>query len=192
MSRLDKADILEMTVSHLTTLQDQHRSVNLATTVEGYKKGFKDCARETFNYLSSTRALDTNSLQQLNTHLQTSYLQKTQRGTVSGPRNPQTAEMTYVHDTSRPDIQTTDEYSYIDSYHSSALTQFHNSALHGLSVPYVYGQSHNGQDYCSKLNDSVDTSLNSSGNMSLDSSSSITPEKIVPGQSSVEDVWRPW
>ena len=192
MSRLDKADILEMTVSHLTTLQDQHRSVNLATTVEGYKKGFKDCARETLNYLSSTRALDNKSLQQLNTHLQTSYLQKTQRRAVSGHRNPQTAEVTYVHDTSRQDIQATDEYSYTSSYHSSALTQFHNSALRGLSVSNVYGQSHSGKNNCALLNDSVDTSLNSSGNMSLDSSSSITPEKIVPGQSSAEDVWRPW
>ena len=192
MARLDKADILELTVSHLTTLHHQHRSANLATTAEGYKKGFKDCARETFNYLSSTQALDSKSLQQLNNRLQTCYLQKNQSGTASGLMIPQPADVTYAHVSSKQGVQATDDYSYPSSYQSDATSQWHNNILQRPGVSYVYGQVHSGRDYYSKLNDSEDSSLNSSCNMSLDSISSITPEKIVPGQSSDEDVWRPW
>ena len=187
MARLDKADILELTVSHLTTLQHQHRSVTLATTVEGYKKGFKDCARETFNYLSSTQDLDSKYLRQLNSYLQTCYLQKTQRGAASGPTIPPPAEVTFAHASSRQD-----DYSHASSYQSGATAYRQNNAVQRPGDSYVYAQGHSGLDYCTKLNDSVDTSLNSSCNMSLDSSSSVTPEKIVPGQNSDEDVWRPW
>ena len=187
MARLDKADILEMTVGHLTTLLDQQRSVTLATTVEGYKKGFKDCARETFCYLSYTHALDNKSLNQLNTHLQTTYLRKTHRGAASCP-TMNMAEATYAHASSTQDIHTTGWYSYTRLYHSSASTQFHNSAI---SRQNVSGHVQRANYMNSTSNDSFDSSLNSSSNMSLDSSSSTTPEKIVPGQSS-DEVWRPW
>ena len=46
--------------------------------------------------------------------------------------------------------------------------------------------------YYHLCNDSVDTSLNSSCNMSVDSSSSITPEKVVPYERREDDMWRPW
>ena len=189
MTRLDKADILEMTVGHLTTLLDQQRSVTLATTVDGYKKGFKDCARETFNYLSSSHALDNKSLHQLNTHLQTTYLQKTQREAVSSP-TVNMAQATYAHGSSAQDIYTTGGYSYTRLYHSSASTQFHNSAITGQNIS-GHVQRANYMHMNSTSNDSFDSSLNSSSNMSLDSSSSTTPEIIVPGQSS-DEVWRPW
>ena len=181
-------------MSHLTTLQHQHRSVTLATTAEGYKKGFKDCARETFNYFSSTQTIDSKSLQQLNNHLQTCYLQKNQRDTASDPTIPQPADVTYAHASLGQDVEATNDYFYATSYQSGATSERHNSILQRPGVSYVYGQARSGRDYYSysKLNDSVDTSLNSSCNMSFDSSSSITPEKIIPGQNSDKDVWRPW
>ena len=59
-------------------------------------------------------------------------------------------------------------------------------------VPGAYRHFYSDYQYYHPCNDSVDTSLNSSCNMSLDSSSSVTPEKVVPYQSADDDVWRPW
>ena len=58
------------------SLKFKQQSYTLASKTIGYKKGFKDCARETIRYLSLTPSLDTNSLSQLNDHLQNSYLQR--------------------------------------------------------------------------------------------------------------------
>ena len=185
MARLDKADILEMTVGHLATLLDHQRSVTLATTVEGYTKGFKDCARETFNFLSSTHSLDNKSLNQLNAHLQTTYLQKTHRGAATCS-TVKLAEATYAHASSTQNIQTTDGYSHARSHLPCAVTGFYNGATSGQIAYYDVHRTN-----YSTCNNSFDSSFNSSANMSLDSSSSTTPEKIVPGQSS-DEVWRPW
>ena len=216
MSRLDKADILELTVGHLTTLEHQQRSVTMATEVKGYKKGFKDCARETITYLSSTRLLDTDNLFQLNNHLRSSYLQKTRQA----PSASYPAEVIPAHASSQPDstsatditlYQAQNSYTTISEYGSGdSLTP---GGYHG------YGQFQACYNPC---NVSLDISLNSSCNMSLDSSSVATPEKLLPDQdlnfSSVvtpekllpgqntdmsldsssletpekEDVWRPW
>lgn len=50
MCKLDKADILEMTVSYLKTKQNG-RSVPAIGSNLGYLSGFRDCAQETTNYL---------------------------------------------------------------------------------------------------------------------------------------------
>ena len=170
-------------MSQLTTLQNQQRSISLATEVDGYKKGFKDCARETIRYLTSAQALDTDSLFRLNNHLQSCYLEKTGRAlNASYPAHISTV---------RSDIQQAGEVN-------SKLT--HQQSLYGpvtqsrvvQPVPCDYGQFSSEYQYYHPCNDSVDSSLNSSCNMSLDSSTSITPEKVVPYQSTEDDVWRPW
>ena len=73
MPKLDKADILEMTVRHLKQLQQQQ---TIQTT--GYCRGFKDCTRETMRYLRVSRALDDKRLYSLNNHLFNAYMTKTQ------------------------------------------------------------------------------------------------------------------
>ena len=191
MARLDKADILELTVSHLTTIEHQQRSVSLATAADQYKKGFKDCARETFNYLSTAKALDTGSLQQLNNHLQSCYMEKT--GRTSSYQHP--AEAVSAHAGSRRDVtQPRDTFPY-----SSVTIQPSSHAFHGLTVvvPSASGNYGNEQyyreyEYYNKCDDSVDTSFNSTCNMSLDCSSNVTPEKVVPSSNTDDDVWRPW
>ena len=222
MSRLDKADILELTVGHLTTLEHQQRSVTMATEVNGYKKGFKDCARETITYLSSTRSLDTDTLFQLNNHLQSSYLQKTRQAqSASYP-----TEVITAHVSSQPDSSSASDIPLYQTQNSSYCTPY---SEYGSVVSLSSGGYHGYDKFQScynQCNSSVDTSFNSSCNMSLDSSAVATPEKLLPVQditgsldlSSVvtperllpgqdtdmsldsssletpekEDVWRPW
>ena len=220
MSRLDKADILELTVVHLTTLEHQQRSVTMATEVNGYKKGFKDCAGETITYLSSTRSLNTDTLFQLNNHLQSSYLQKTRQA----PSASHPAGVTTAHVSSQPDLSPASDISLYQAQNSSYCIPVSESGR-GVSLTHGgyhgYDQFHT-QTCFNPCNVSVDTSFNSSCNMSLDSSSVVTPEKLLPDLdlnfSSVvtpekllpcqdtdmsldsssfetpekEDVWRPW
>ena len=221
MSRLDKADILELTVVHLTTLEHQQRSVTMATEASGYKKGFKDCARETITYLSSTRSIDTDTLFQLNNHLQSSYLQKTRQAqTASYP-----TEVIPAHVSSQPDSSPASDITLYQAQNSSCIPV--SESGRGVSLtPGAYHRYDQFQACFNPCNSSVDTSFNSSCNMSLDSSalatpekllpvqvvnvsldssSVVTPEKLLPGQytdmsldsSSLEtpekeDVWRPW
>ena len=182
MARLDKADILELTVKQLTTLSHQQRSTSLATHVEGYKKGFKDCARETINYLSASQSLDMNSLYQLNNHLQSCYMEKT--GRIPNTPHPATVGMVCASTTPSeiPTSRDFDSHFYLmnEKMKATGDTRFGRNNYIGYEQS-LYSYS-----------DSVDTSLNSSCNMSLDSSFNVTPEKVVPYQSSDEDVWRPW
>ena len=218
MSRLDKADILELTVGHLATLEHQQRSVTMATEVNGYKKGYKDCARETISYLSSTRFLDTDTLFQLNNHLQSSYLQKTRQA----PSASYPAEVTTAHASSQPDSKSASDIPSYQAQNSSYCTST-SEYRSGVSLTPGGYQGYDQFQACyNPCNVSVDTSLNSSCNMSLDSSSVATPEKLLPDQdlnfstvvtpekllsgqntdmsldsSSLEtpekeDVWRPW
>lgn len=74
MTRVDKADILELTVFHLMQLQRQQRSVSMATEIAAYNAGFKDCACEAVTYLSSNRTINDNEIRALSNHLHSSYI----------------------------------------------------------------------------------------------------------------------
>ena len=220
MSRLDKADILELTVGHLATLEHQQRSVTMATEVNGYKKGFKDCARETITYLSSTRSLDTDTLFQLNNHLENSYLQKTRQA----PSASYPAKVIPAHASSQPDSTSATDITLYQAQNSYTTISEYGSG--DSLTPCGYNGYDQLQACYNPCNVSVDTSFNSSSNMSLDSSSVatpenllpvqdinvsldsssvVTPEKLLPGHNTdmsldsssfetpeKEDVWRPW
>ena len=62
-TKLDKAEILELTVNHLTT--EQRRSANS----DRYNQGFNDCTRETIQFLITNGILDAVSLSRLQGHL---------------------------------------------------------------------------------------------------------------------------
>ena len=91
----------------------------------------------------------------------------------------------------RSDIQQTGDYNSNVPHQQSFYGPVTQSRVE-RHVASDYGQFSSEYQYYHPCNDSVDTSLNSSCNMSLDSSSSITPEKVVPCQSAEDDVWRPW
>lgn len=69
VSKLEKADILELTVRHLHTLKQQHRLVANpeSSYVDRFKAGFSMCAKEVTSFL--VQAVDPSSSARLLQHL---------------------------------------------------------------------------------------------------------------------------
>ncbi|KAH3785671.1 hypothetical protein DPMN_163764 [Dreissena polymorpha] len=70
MTRVDKADILDLTVLHLQQLQQRNGSVSMATESVAYQSGFQACAREVMTYLTSQKSPDIKTIKALSDHLQ--------------------------------------------------------------------------------------------------------------------------
>ncbi|XP_064459263.1 transcription factor HES-4-A-like [Ornithodoros turicata] len=71
-SKLEKADILEMTVKHLQTLQRQQRARAIVSDVgvpDKFRAGFRECANEVGRYLSRVDGVDQTVRQRLLGHL---------------------------------------------------------------------------------------------------------------------------
>ncbi|KAG7308440.1 hypothetical protein JYU34_005646 [Plutella xylostella] len=71
-SKLEKADILELTVKHLQTLQRQQLAAAIAsdpTVLHRFKSGFGDCAVEVKKYLSRLASVPTGLRHRLGNHL---------------------------------------------------------------------------------------------------------------------------
>ncbi|XP_052818489.1 transcription factor HES-1-B-like [Mya arenaria] len=90
MTRVDKADILELTVFHLTRLQQRQRGLRIATeTTEGassatsYKTGYRDCARQTVTYLSANSYCSPEVATSVSGHLRSVY-EQTQNSSQAG------------------------------------------------------------------------------------------------------------
>ncbi|XP_053380083.1 enhancer of split m3 protein-like [Mercenaria mercenaria] len=79
MIRVDKADILELTVYHLTQLQQQQRSVTMATEAAAFSTGYKACAREAVTYLASNKMTTSKVTGSLSNHLHSSFLMCSRR-----------------------------------------------------------------------------------------------------------------
>jgi len=74
-NKLEKADILEMTVKHLQTLRRQQVAKTIASDVtvsDKYRAGFGECVSEVGRYLSRVDGLDTSVRQCLLNHLSSS------------------------------------------------------------------------------------------------------------------------
>ena len=94
-SKLEKADILEMTVKHLRSVQRQQLALAAAadsTVVGKYRAGFSECAQEVTRYLSQVEGLNHETRAKLELHLQ---------GCIHrGPpvtETPQTQPQNYAH-----------------------------------------------------------------------------------------------
>ncbi|XP_061401465.1 protein deadpan [Musca vetustissima] len=71
-TKLEKADILEMTVKHLQSVQRQQLSMALQTdptVIHKFKTGFAECADEVNRYVSQLDGVDETVRQRLNSHL---------------------------------------------------------------------------------------------------------------------------
>ncbi|KAK6634749.1 hypothetical protein RUM43_012151 [Polyplax serrata] len=71
-SKLEKADILEMTVKHLQQIQRQQLATAIATdpgVVMRFKSGFDECASEVSRYIGGLDGIDTGVKQRLTAHL---------------------------------------------------------------------------------------------------------------------------
>ena len=72
VSKLDKADILEMTVSHLRQIQQQQITVAMATNaavVKQYNNGYSDCANETVRYMETSKTYPSDMIGRVRSHL---------------------------------------------------------------------------------------------------------------------------
>jgi len=76
MTRVDKADILDLTVFHLTRLQQHAHAANMAAEAAAYNSGYRDCAREAVTYVASGAVQDDTMAPRLSDHLLRSYMQK--------------------------------------------------------------------------------------------------------------------
>lgn len=71
-SKLEKADILEMTVKHLQSIQRQQLAVAVATdpaVLHKFKSGFSECATEVNRYINNMDGVETGVKQRLVAHL---------------------------------------------------------------------------------------------------------------------------
>ena len=90
-SKLEKADILEMTVKHLKNVQHQQLVMAAAadnTVVGKYRAGFSECAQEVTRYLSQVEGLHPETRGKLEMHLQ-NCLQRTAQMTETHQPQPQ-------------------------------------------------------------------------------------------------------
>ena len=90
MTRVDKTDILELTVFHLTRLQQHAHAANMAAEAAAYESGYRDCARVAVTYLASGAVQDVALVPRLSDHLHSSYMQKScgarhERQTIHAP-----------------------------------------------------------------------------------------------------------
>lgn len=71
-TKLEKADILEMTVKHLQSVQRQQLNMAIQsdpTVVHKFKTGFVECAEEVNRYVSQMEGIDSGVRQRLSAHL---------------------------------------------------------------------------------------------------------------------------
>ncbi|UXI15651.1 conserved oligomeric Golgi complex subunit 6-like [Sarcoptes scabiei] len=71
-SKLEKADILEMTVRHLQKLQRQQVAVNIVndnSVLNKYRAGFSECASEVSRYMNNIDGFDQSFRQRILSHL---------------------------------------------------------------------------------------------------------------------------
>lgn len=71
-TKLEKADILEMTVRYLQTLQRSPTNLNVpneAVTLHRFKDGFSDCTNEVSRYINEIDGVDVNVKKRLMGHL---------------------------------------------------------------------------------------------------------------------------
>ena len=187
MTRVDKSDILELTVYHLTQLQQQQRSITMATDAAAYDTGYKECARDTMNYLSTSRVTSESTINLLNNHLHGTFVMKSRNRYLSSssfqpfgenlstPIRPSDVNNSYTSSSSElsssfgcsPILLSANENSYSDST--------------GSPTPVVGGES--------------------SGDLSISTSTDVFSSSVVTiGDGSENEIghvikqqtWRPW
>ncbi|KAM8713370.1 hypothetical protein ACLKA7_013650 [Drosophila subpalustris] len=89
-TKLEKADILEMTVKHLQSVQRQQLNMAIQsdpTVVHKFKTGFVECAEEVNRYVSQMEGVDVGVRQRLSAHLNNCANSLEQIGSMSNFNN---------------------------------------------------------------------------------------------------------
>lgn len=155
LSKLEKADILELTVNHLTKL---HRPKDPVIEAKKFQAGFGQCAAEACRFIMSVPELDTNVSQNLVSHLsrlitaQPLTIQVPDRPPFSPPTSPSSVvsdRQHYYSDHDRSSSDAEDSMYAGDSsskqwvYRTNARTSMHaNAPLTGLLTTVDKMSSH--------------------------------------------------
>ncbi|KAL3861022.1 hypothetical protein ACJMK2_007115 [Sinanodonta woodiana] len=126
-SRLDKADILEMTVKYLQQLQKQGitSAVVHDTVPMGYQSGYEECARETIHYLNSANGIRPNIKSRVESHL----------SSCVGQVNDELSTPKYTQRDTRDSFQKSVNVSGNYSYHTPINVQIPSSAQFPSTTP---------------------------------------------------------
>lgn len=183
MCKLDKADILEMTVRYLKTIQ-YDRSVQAMGSNLGYLSGFRDCAQQTAKYLHEHCACNLELTSGLYRHLSdasqrfvtsTRDLGSPHQGQTTPTKNGSIEVYMGMHCNSLPGL-----YQAM----TPEQTPFESSWTM-LSNTYPYGGNNHGD---SKF---VSAESEKIADKSFGDCSFVGEISANSDQSS-EDVWRPW
>ncbi|XP_052788501.1 enhancer of split mgamma protein-like [Mya arenaria] len=206
MTRVDKADILELTVFHLTQLQQHQRAARVAyeATAASFNADFRDCARETVNLLTDNNATDTSLTTSESDNLHGVYMEKTKLveesrltktkvQSSSTHVHPAQDQHTFMSTPRRVDDRIDSHKSPMDTPEFSPISRL----LEGQCDVSIHFSSASGPSFNS--DESGFSSLNvSSGAQSRDSLASEgevsigenTEDKI--GHVIKDNLWRPW
>ena len=193
MTRVDKADILELTVYHLTQLQQQQRSVTLATEAAAYDTGYKECARETVNYLSTSRVTSESTISLLNNHLHATFVNKSRnRHISSAPRH-------LSRNLSTP-IRPVDVNNSCTSSSSELSSSFGCSPILPHANEGSYSDVSTGSPAYLVNSETSANSSSITSDISLSTSSDVTSNVVTIGNGKDNEVghvikehtWRPW
>lgn len=144
-SKLEKADILEMTVKHLRQLQRQQVSQAMTcdpTVVTKYKAGFNECANEVMRYLGSVQGVEGETRNRLMSHL----------GNVVTQLNSQTSEqcqqplnVQIPHQSNQQGLHSAQNGCLLmPAVHTSPLVL---QQVQNLNVSNMYNQGQNSQQH---------------------------------------------
>ncbi|KAH3784975.1 hypothetical protein DPMN_163050 [Dreissena polymorpha] len=187
MTRVDKADILDLTVLHLQQLQQRHRSVSIASESAAYNSGFQACAREVMTYLTSQKSADIKTIKALSDHLHATqpFPQKSVQNQMPGGYHMSTPVK--INDVSKTSPYTLNNLEFSPITHACVYPEgyFHGrlSAQNNLRISYSSNDSSSDSCYSSMTVSSMD----------------VTPEVIVSirhgdeiGHVVKENLWRPF
>lgn len=142
-SKLEKADILEMTVKHLRQLQRQQVSQAMTcdpTVVTKYKAGFNECANEVIRYLGSVQGVEDGTRNRLMNHLGNLVSQLNQQ-TSEQCQQPLNVQIPQV--SNQQGLQTVQNGCLLmPAVHTSPLVL---QQVQNLNVPNMYTQGPNSQ-----------------------------------------------
>lgn len=142
-SKLEKADILEMTVKHLRQLQRQQVNQAMScdpTVVTKYKAGYNECANEVIRYLGSVQGVEDGTRNRLMNHLGNLVSQLNQQASeqCQQPLNVQIPQVS-----NQQGLQTVQNGCLLmPAVHTSPLVL---QQVQNLNVPNMYSQGPNAQ-----------------------------------------------
>ena len=177
VSKLEKADILELTVSHLNKMHQARRLMvstnrNPLEEIHRFQAGYSSCAQEAASFLLSTPGVDVRISQKLLSHLSTNTMGGPRAATPFGP----------VHSPLPPSFPMTPPSSHsmslMPSSNASNLNDFGKEESKHHVGAFQQSQLINSSSFQTRLPATAASRRRSSGGASSASGSVLSPRAI--------------